>query len=121
MKVAVPKEIAAGELRVALVPDAAARLREAGMDVVVESGAGHGALASDSAYVDAGATVEQDAVALYASADAVLKVDRPMMNEAVGRHEADMMKPGTLLVGFLRPSSDAEMVREAGRQPDHRL
>ena len=112
MKVAVPKEIAAGELRVALVPDAVARLREAGMDVVVESGAGHGALASDSAYVDAGATVEQDPVALYESADAVLKVDRPIMNETVGRHEADMMKQGALLVGFLRPSSDAEMVRK---------
>ena len=112
MKVAVPREIAAGELRVALVPDAVATLREAGMEVTVESGAGEGALVSDSAYVDAGASVENDPVALYESADAVLKVERPVLNESVGRHEADMMKPGTLLVGFLRPSGDAEMVRK---------
>ena len=112
MKVAVPREIAADELRVALVPDAVATLREAGMEVAVESAAGHGALVSDSAYVDAGAAVEHDPVALYESADAVLKVERPVMNEAVGRHEADMMKPGALLVGFLRPSADAEMVRK---------
>ena len=111
MKVAVPREIAPGELRVALVPDAVAALREAGMEVAVESGAGHGALVSDSAYADAGASVEHDPVALYGSADAVLKVERPIVNEAAGPHEADMMKPGALLVAFLRPSGDAEMVR----------
>ena len=112
MKVAVPREIAAGELRVALVPDAVTTLRDAGMEVTVESGAGEGALVSDSAYVDAGADVETDPVALYESADAVLKVERPVLNESVGRHEADMMQPGALLVGFLRPSGDAEMVRK---------
>ena len=112
MKVAVPRETAPGELRVALVPDSVAALREAGMDVVVESGAGEGALVSDSAYVDAGASVERDPVALYGSADVVLKVERPIVNAAAGRHEADMMKPGALLVGFLRPSGDAEMVRK---------
>jgi NAD(P) transhydrogenase subunit alpha len=55
MKAAVVKETAPGERRVALVPDAVARLRPAGIEVLVESGAGDGAWLTDSAYADAGA------------------------------------------------------------------
>ncbi len=112
MKIAVPREIAADELRVSLVPDTVTTLREAGMEVTVESGAGEGALISDPAYTDAGATIVQDPVALYESADAVLKVERPVMNDAVGRHEADMMRQGALLIGFLRPSNNVALARQ---------
>jgi alanine dehydrogenase len=55
MKVAVIKETSPGERRVALVPDAIARLSPAGIEVLVESGAGDGAWLSDAAYADAGA------------------------------------------------------------------
>ncbi len=61
MKVAVVKETGPGERRVALVPDAIARLRPAGIDVLVESGAGEGAWLTDAVYADAGATVVSSA------------------------------------------------------------
>ena len=57
MKAAVIKETAPGECRVALVPDALAKLRPAGIDVLVERDAGASAWLTDSAYVDAGATI----------------------------------------------------------------
>ena len=57
MRVAVPKEIRDGEKRVALVPDIINKLTRLGLDVVIESGAGLNAQASDAAYAEAGATV----------------------------------------------------------------
>jgi len=82
------------------------------MEVAVESGAGQGVPIYDPAYVDAGATVVPDPVALYESADIVLKVEPPIMNDAAGRHEADLMRQGALLIGFLRPSGDVDLVKK---------
>jgi H+-translocating NAD(P) transhydrogenase subunit alpha len=76
MKVAVVKESAPGERRVALVPEMIARLRDAGLEVLVESGAGDGAWFADSTYVEAGATVVSREE-LLADADLVLTVGRP--------------------------------------------
>ena len=76
MKVAVVKESAPGERRVALVPEMIARLRGAGLEVLVESGAGDGAWFADSAYAEAGATVVSREE-LLAGADLVLTVGRP--------------------------------------------
>ena len=76
MKVAVVKESAPGERRVALVPEMIARLRGAGLEVLVESGAGDGAWFADSAYAEAGATVvSRDE--LLADADLILTVGQP--------------------------------------------
>ena len=61
MKIGVPKETAAGERRVALTPDMVGRLVGAGLEVVVESGAGEESLYTDDAYTGAGATVAADA------------------------------------------------------------
>src|SRR5260370_5074754 len=57
MKAAVVKETSPGERRVALVPEAITRLRPAGIDVLVESGAGDGAWLPDAVYADAGAPI----------------------------------------------------------------
>src|SRR5262249_5705754 len=76
MKVAVPREIAPGERRVALTPDAAAALVKGGMEVLVEAGAGAGAFHSDAAYEQAGARIAPDARSLYGAADVVLKVQK---------------------------------------------
>src|ERR1700689_1001663 len=76
MKAAVVKETAPGERRVALVPDAIARLRPAGIDVLVESGAGEGAWLTDAVYADAGAAIVSPAE-LYRSADVILTVTKP--------------------------------------------
>ena len=110
MIVAVPKEIAAGERRVALVPDAVKQLKGKGVDVVVERGAGAAAGFDDAAYERAGATLEADPKALLARADFVLKVQAPT-ERPDGSHEIDAMRPGCMLVGFLRPLDAPELAR----------
>ena len=102
MKAAVVKETAPGERRVALVPDAIARLRPAGIDVLVESGAGDGAWLADAVYAEAGAAIVSSAE-LYRTADVVLTVTRPtaeMMRE---------LRKGQAIVGMLAPLTDPEL------------
>jgi H+-translocating NAD(P) transhydrogenase subunit alpha len=108
MKVSVPKESAAGERRVALVPDVVRRLVSIGLEVGVEEGAGEGAHHSDSAYEEAGATVSQG---VGLSGDVVAKVGTPTPDE-IGR-----LRPGAVLIGFLQPLTSTETTRalaEAG-------
>jgi NAD(P) transhydrogenase subunit alpha len=100
MKVSVPKETAAGERRVALVPELVARLAKSGIESVVESGAGDGAHHSDAAYVEAGASIGDGF-----SGDVVAKVSPPSAEE-IGR-----MPEGRALVGFLQPLTAADTVR----------
>jgi NAD(P) transhydrogenase subunit alpha len=108
--VAVPREISAGERRVALVPDAVKQLVGKGLEVVVERGAGAGAGFDDAAYERAGAKIEPDAKALLARADVVLKVQGPTARPD-GSHEVDALRPGSVLVGFLRPLDALELAR----------
>src|SRR4051794_23607089 len=81
MKVGVARETAQGERRVALVPEELGKLKAAGLDVLVERGAGAGAMIPDQAYADAGATVV-DTAGLYGESDAVLRVQKPSPEEA---------------------------------------
>jgi H+-translocating NAD(P) transhydrogenase subunit alpha len=100
MNVSVPKETAAGERRVALVPDVVARLVKSEVEVVVEAGAGAGAHQPDSAYEAAGATIGDGF-----SGDVVAKV-APPSSEEIGR-----LRRGGVLVGFLQPLTAADTVR----------
>ena len=100
MKVGVPKETAAGERRVALVPDSVRRLAEVNVDVLVEKGAGDEAAADDSAYEEAGASVVAD---VYADADLVAKVQKP------SEHEIARLREGQALVALLQPLTDPEL------------
>src|SRR5438067_2124141 len=95
MRVGVPKETATGEARVAVVPDVLARL--AGIDVVVERGAGTAAGFDDAAYADAGAQLADDS---WSAVELVAKVARP--TEAEEQKLAD----GQLLIAFLQPLTD---------------
>jgi NAD(P) transhydrogenase subunit alpha len=99
--VAIPKEIAPDERRVAIVPLAVKALEGAGLEVIVEAGAGESAGFSDEEYKEAGASIETDAAALLGRADLVLKVQAPMAVD--GGHEVDRLRSGAALVGFLRP------------------
>jgi NAD(P) transhydrogenase subunit alpha len=108
--VAVPREIAAGERRVSLVPDAVKQLAGKGVEVVVERGAGTAAGFDDAAYERAGAKIETDAKALLARADVVAKVQPPAARPD-GSHEVDALRPGCVLVGFLRPLDSPELAR----------
>ena len=99
MKVAVVKESAPGERRVTLVPEMLARLRGAGLEVLVESGAGDGAWFADSAYAEAGATVvSRDE--LLAEADLILTVGKPD-EQILGR-----LRSGQAILGMLNPLAD---------------
>jgi H+-translocating NAD(P) transhydrogenase subunit alpha len=98
MIVSVPKETAPGERRVALVPDLVPRLLKAGLEVVVQSGAGTAAGFLDPAYQTQGARVEPE---VLARADIVLKVQPPAADE-VGA-----LKEGATLIGFLQPYTNA--------------
>jgi NAD(P) transhydrogenase subunit alpha len=102
MKAAVVKETAPGERRVALVPDAVAKMRPAGIEVLVERGAGEGAWLSDAAYADAGATI-LDAEELLEAADVVLTVTKPSA-ATVSR-----LRAGQAVFGMLAPLTDPEL------------
>ena len=110
MRIGVPLEIAPGETRVALVPEVAARLVKAGLEVVVESHAGERAGHADAAYVAAGATTAAGARELYAAADFVLKVREPLPHPTAGGHEADLPREGAVWIGFLAPAKSAEAI-----------
>src|SRR5436190_14671531 len=99
MRVGVPKETAAGERRVGLVPDAVGRLE--GFDVAVERGAGEAAGFPDEAYAAAGAELVSDA---WQGVDAVAKVAKPTSDE-LGR-----LSSGQLLIAFLSPLTDRDLV-----------
>jgi NAD(P) transhydrogenase subunit alpha len=110
MRIAVPKESAPRELRVALVPESCKKLAQAGYQISVESGAGEAAGFPDSTYRDVGAAVETDAAGLLGSADLVLKVNPPATNGS-GRDEAGSMRPGAILLGSLMPLRNLAAVR----------
>ena len=100
----------------ALVPATVSKLLDSGVEVLVESGAGQGALISDEAYREAGATVLADTSSLYQSADVVLKVQSPRMNEELGQHEVDLIPAGSAMIAFLQPLTDLDLaVRLADR------
>ena len=99
MKVGVAKETAAGEWRVALVPEALGKLTAAGLEVLVEEGAGAGAAIPDQAFADAGATVVSTKE-LYGQSDAILRVQKPTASEI------NAMKAGQALLGLLQPLID---------------
>jgi len=96
MKAAVVKETAPGERRVALVPEGVTKLGRAGIEVLVERGAGEDAWLSDSLYDDAGATIVS-AAELYRDADVILTVTRPSADVV------RLLRPGQAVIGMLVP------------------
>jgi H+-translocating NAD(P) transhydrogenase subunit alpha len=117
MKAAVVKETAPGERRVALVPDGVARLRSAGIDVLVERGAGDSAWLPDAAYAEAGATIV-DTDELYATADVILTVTRPDPIQLktgqlrTGQLEAGRLRAGQAVIGMLAPLTDPQLAAD---------
>ena len=100
MNVSVPKEVAEGERRVALVPEVVERLMQNGLQVTIEDGAGEGAHHPNAAYEQAGATIGDGF-----SGDVIAKVAPPSAEE-IGR-----LEQGSVLVGFLQPLTASDTVR----------
>ncbi|MGI8643266.1 MAG: Re/Si-specific NAD(P)(+) transhydrogenase subunit alpha [Thermomicrobiales bacterium] len=110
LTVGVPKETVEGERRVALIPDTVQRLTGQGLTVLVQRGAGEGALFADDAYADAGARLVDDAAAVYQGADIVCKVQRPVGDDGAAK-DLDAAKPGQVLIAFLAALNHPEGVQ----------
>ncbi|HEY2769271.1 MAG TPA: Re/Si-specific NAD(P)(+) transhydrogenase subunit alpha [Solirubrobacteraceae bacterium] len=104
MKIGVPKETAAGENRVALVPEVVRKLTGQDHEVIVERGAGAGALLPDEQFEEAGATMSDDTTAVY-DADVIVKVAAPN-DEETGRLRSD-----SVLIAFLGPLTNGDGIR----------
>ena len=110
MKIGVPREIHADERRVAITPRLVPRLRELGFEVTIERGAGVNAEFTDEEYAEAGATFVDDPTEIWSSSDIVLKVREPEMHPDLGRHEADLIREGGILIGFIWPGHHRDLV-----------
>jgi NAD(P) transhydrogenase subunit alpha len=106
MRIGVPRETAAGERRVALVPEVVGKIVAAGFEVLVQRGAGEAASFPDAAYEEAGARLVDD----WADAEAVVKVQKPSDEEA-GR-----LREGQVLIGFLQPLTDPEGIERLAQR-----
>ncbi|KAG9352232.1 hypothetical protein JZ751_020645 [Albula glossodonta] len=125
--VGVPKEVYKNERRVAVSPAGVEALVKQGFSVQVESGAGEEAKFSDDQYKEAGATIADTKTAF--GADLVLKakidpalfifhfqVRAPSFNEALGVHEAELLKPKSTLVSFIYPAQNPELMEKLSKQ-----
>ena len=111
LTIGIPREIYPGEKRVAAVPDVVEKWRKLGFAVAIESGAGALANFADDTYIAAGATVADNAAALFAQADLILKVRAPTSAEVAA------MRPGTTIISFIWPAQNPQLMQEmAARQ-----
>ncbi len=106
MRIGVPLETAAGEKRVATVPDVVEKLVKLGFSVAVQSGAGAAANFDDDAYRAAGAEVVANAAELWAGSDIVFKVRPPSPEEVT------LMREGGTLIGFVWPAQNPELMQQ---------
>jgi H+-translocating NAD(P) transhydrogenase subunit alpha len=109
VRIGVPRELEPGERRVALVPDVVSRLVTAGFEVVVERGAGTAASFPDDAFAGAGAELSDSAW----EAEGVVKVRKPTPAEA------ERLRSGQLLIGFLEPLTDADGIERLSEHGVH--
>lgn len=104
MKIGAPKEVAAGEARIAMTPQSALQLAKLGHVCIIETGGGTRAGFSDEDYRNAGVTVVDTAAALYSAADVISKVRPPE------RAEIGQLTSGKTLISFFYPAQNAELL-----------
>jgi len=107
MIIGVPKEILEREHRVAALPEEVTAYVDMGFDVLVETGAGEGALFSDADYAAAGATIAATAAEVFDRSDIIIKVKQPHLNKDVRKSEEEMVREGGMLITFLHPAAPA--------------
>jgi len=110
VNIGIPKEIAPGETRVALTPSVVPQLIKNKYQVLVEHDAGLAAACSDEHYRQAGATIVADTLALYQSSDLICKVQSPQQHPVLNKHEAEFLREGSAIIGFLSPLSNLQAV-----------
>jgi NAD(P) transhydrogenase subunit alpha len=107
MKIGIPKEILPEEMRVAATPETVNKYVKIGFSVAMQAAAGEGIYLSDDDYRRAGASVVSDAEELFATSDVILKVKQPVFNANIQKHEAEMLREGSILITFLHPAAPA--------------
>ena len=112
MKIGIPKEVHAGEQRVAATPDTASKLQKLGYQVMIESGAGAAARFSDEAYAQADVEVVADVQTLWSQADIIFKVRAPELHPELGIHESELVREGQILVSFIWPGQNPELLEQ---------
>lgn len=112
MIIGVPKERYPGDRRVALVPAVLPVLIKAGFEVHIQSGAGIEAGYTDSLYSDKGAKIVPDRAAVFAAADIVAQVLCYGANDITGKQDVPLYRRDQILVGFLRPFGEQQVVQE---------
>ena len=112
MKIGIPKEIHAGENRVATTPDAAEQLIKLGFTVAIESGAGVNAKFSDDAYRESGVEIIEDTKSLWNSSDIILKVRAPELHPDLRIDEVELLRPGKILICFIWPAQNPDLMKK---------
>ncbi len=112
MVIGVPKESFPGERRVALTPLAMPALRKAGFTVTVEAGAGVAAGYADADYESKGAKIAASRKEVFSNGDIITQVLCYGSNDRTGQDDLALMRPGQVLMGFLRPLGAVETVRQ---------
>ena len=116
MIIGIPKEILQGENRVAATPEVVSKYIKAGFTVHIERDAGINAGFTNEKFAEAGGKIFDNASELFQSADVILKVQRPIENESLKKHELDLMKQGTLLITFLYPLHYYELAKKCAEK-----
>ncbi len=112
MIVGVPRESFPGERRVAMVPAAIPSLTKAGLEIVVEAGAGKEAGYLDAEFSAKGAKIVATRAEVFAAADIVVQVLAYGANDRTGKADVPLYRPNQALIGFLRPLGDVECIQE---------
>jgi NAD(P) transhydrogenase subunit alpha len=112
MIVGVPREGYPGERRVALVPAVLPNLKKAGLDVLIQAGAGQAAGYLDAEYVEKGAKLAASREEVFASADIIVQFLCHGANDKTGSEDLPLLRKGQALVGFLRPLGTVKTVQE---------
>jgi H+-translocating NAD(P) transhydrogenase subunit alpha len=112
MIVGVPRESFPGELRVALTPAVVPNLAKAGLEVVVEAGAGVRAGYPDADYVSKGAKILAQRAEVFRAADIIVQVLCYGSNDKSGKDDLPLFRRDQILIGFLRPLGSLETVQE---------
>src|SRR5713101_165941 len=112
MIVGVPRESYPGERRVALVPGVIPNLAKAGLEVVVEAGAGVEAGYPDAEFIAKGAKILAQRAEVFRAADIIVQVLCYGSNDKTGRADVPLFRNGQVLIGFLRPLGSAETIQE---------
>jgi NAD(P) transhydrogenase subunit alpha len=112
MRIGIPKEVNPLERRVACTPKIAKRLIEAGFEVGVEWGAGDASEHLDAEYIQAGAEMVDGPAAVWGESDIILRVNPPTIHPDLGLHEAELIREGACLIGFISPAQNGETLEK---------